>query len=219
MRIVIVGAGVIGGSLARYLSEEKHEVFVVEKREERARKIDEKFDVKVVTGDGADPDVLLSAGLNDADLVLAVTASDETNLLVCSVASAYQVPQRIARIRKRSLRRVVQATGYTHFSVDEVVFPEDLACDDILMAIESPGVREIADFAKGKVYLQAFDVLSGSPLCGSKIGDLRQEDFPWPFVVIAIVRDAQALIPKGETVISECDRIYVMLPASSSCEF
>ena len=112
MRIIIIGAGVIGTNLAKSLSEEDHEVYLIERDEIIARKIDEKIDVKVVIGDGSDPDTLERVAVDKADLVVAVTLSDETNLVVCSLATAYGAKQCIARVRNPKKSQRIPSYGH-----------------------------------------------------------------------------------------------------------
>lgn len=219
MKIIIVGAGRIGANLAATLSEENHEVFLIENDEKVARKADEKIDVKVVFGHGADPDVLKKANVQQADLVIAVTLSDETNLVVCSLAKFCGAKRQIARVRSPSLIKEIGKFGYDYFNIDEIINIEEVAAQAIEKAVDSPGTCEVCDFANGKILLRAFDVPGASPLCGSRIEEFSHEDFPWPFLVVAIARKKSIVIPKGDTVINPLDRIYVLLPAPSLGEF
>jgi len=219
MRIIIVGAGIIGTNLAQALTDEQHEVYLIEKNEERANKINEKLDVKVVVGDGGDPSILRSVGAAQADLVVSATASDETNLVVSSLAAAFGAKRRIARVRKNSLNKALADLGFEKFHVDELINPEQVAAQAIVKAIEAPGACEVADFANGRILLRAFDISEKSPLCGLKIEEVKNEDFPWPLLIIAIMRDSDVLIPKGNTSIKASDRIYVLLPSPSLGEF
>jgi len=219
MKIIIVGAGVIGSNLAGSLTEEGHEVYLVEANESTANRIHEKLDVKVVTGSGADPDTLRQVGIDSADMVVAVTTSDETNLVVCSLSAAFGVPRRIARVRSNALGRMFSTLGYERFYIDEIINPERVAAETIVRTIETPGAREVADFAHGKILLRAFDVPESSPVCGMKVEALREEDFPWPFLIIAIIRNKEVVVPSGETTIHPEDRIYTLLPAQSLGEF
>ncbi len=219
MKIIIVGAGVIGANLAGSLSEEGHEVYLVETNETTSQRVHEKLDVKVVTGSGSDPDTLRQAGIESADMVIAVTTSDETNLVVCSLAAAFGAPRRIARVRNNALGRMFNTLGYERFYIDEIINPERVAAETIVRTIETPGAREVADFAHGKILLRAFDVPESSPVCGLKVEALREEDFPWPFLIIAIIRNKEVVVPSGETTIHPEDRIYTLLPAQSLGEF
>ncbi len=219
MKIIIVGAGVIGSNLAKSLSEEIHEVYLIESNEAIAQRLDEKIDAKVIVGNGSDPDALKRAQVQQADLVVAVTTSDETNLVVCSLAAAYGAKKRIARVRDHSLTKALEELGLNHFNIDETINPELIAANAIIKSIEAPGAREVADFAGEKILLRAFDVLGGSSLSNLRIEELRDEHFPWPFLIIAILREGAVIIPQGETTVRQNDRIYVLLPSASLGEF
>jgi len=214
-----VGAGRLGTSLAKSLAQENNEVYLVEKNEQVARKIGEKLDVKIIIGNGADPDVLKKAQVDQAELVLAVSTSDETNLVVCSLAGLFGAERRIARVRHTSLSEALDQFGYEQFHISEIINPELVAAQAIRKIVETPGASEVADFADGKILLRAFNIHADSPLCGSKILEFRDDDFPWPFLIVSIVRDDTVLIPKGDTTIRAHDRIYVLLPAPSLGEF
>ncbi|MBU0468665.1 MAG: Trk system potassium transporter TrkA [Candidatus Omnitrophica bacterium] len=219
MRIIIIGAGRIGLNLAKSLVKENHEVYIIEANEDIARKVDEKLDAKVVFGSGADPDTLRKVQVQSADLVIAVTHSDETNMIVCSLADFFGAKRQVARVRNTALSRELGASGFEHFNIDEIINPEEVAAHAIVKAICSPGTREVGDFAEGSILLRGFDLPAKSPLAGSKISDFNDDDFPWPFLVVAISREKEAFIPTGETVLNPKDRIYVLLPRESLGEF
>lgn len=219
MKIIIVGAGRIGTNLAKSLADENNEIYLIERNEDVARKAMEKLDVKVITGNGSDPDVLKRAQVVDAELVLALTTSDETNLVVCALAALFGAKRRLARVRNTALSTTLEEFGYRQFSIDEIINPELVAAEAIVNIIQSPGSNEVADFAQGKILLRGFDIPEGSPLCQYQIGDLREEDFPWPFLIVSIVRNRTVIIPKGDTHIEAGDLIYVLLPQPSLAEF
>lgn len=218
MKIIIVGCGKIGRNLAQTISNENNEVYVVESDEEIVSKISDKLDVEVIQGNGADPDILKRAKVSSADLVLAVTASDETNLVVCSLAAQLGAKRRIARVRQLSLSAMLDTCGQKEFHIDQMINPELVAADTIIKAVQSPGSTEVADFADGQLLLRGFDIGPQSSLCGQRLEDLRDEDFPWPFLIVAIIRQESVFIPKGDAVITEGDHIYVLLPYSSLAE-
>ncbi|MCA9398286.1 MAG: NAD-binding protein, partial [Candidatus Omnitrophica bacterium] len=154
MNIIIVGAGRIGRNLAKGLAEENNQVYLIEQKEDLAQKVSEKLDVKVIIGNGADPDTLHKAGVDEADIILAVTTSDETNLVVCSLAGSYGTKKRIARVRNTALSKALERFGYSQFNIDEIINPELLAARDIVKTVLSPGTNEVADFAEGQILLR-----------------------------------------------------------------
>lgn len=218
MRIIIVGAGVIGFNLARELSRD-HEVYLVEEKKETAEKVSEKLDVKVLTGNGEDPSILTKAPIHSADMVIAVASSDASNIVVCALASAYGAKFKVARVRNASLARAIKKYQGKVFDIDEVISPEDLAADAILKSIRTPGAREVADFANGQILFRVFDLEEGSSLCGVSLSTLTEEDFPWPFLIVAVMRGGHVFFAKGNTVLEKGDRIYVLLPQKSAGEF
>lgn len=219
MKVLIVGAGRIGRSLSKSLSEEDHEVYLIELREERVAKASEKLDVQVIPGNAVDPETLKKGHVEEADLVLAVTTSDETNLIVCSLAGCFGAKRRIARVRNVALSETLHQFGYDQFYINETINPELVAAQAILKMVEAPGSNAVADFADGKILLRAFDIDDHSPLCGTKMEEFRDEDFPWPFLIVSVVRNGQAIIPKGDTTVEVGDKIHVLLPAPSLPEF
>jgi len=219
MKLLICGAGVIGSNLGRYLAEEGHEVNLVEQNEEIARKASEKLDVRVLVGSASTPSILELAGVVDSDMVIAVTDSDLSNLAICSLAAAYGTKKRIARIRGMGLSDVIHRFGKEHFYVDEIINPDEVAAQAIVKVMAAPGSREVADFAGDKVLLRSFDIQEDSPLIGIKLKNLKERDFPWPFLLVAINRQGSVVIPGGEDAVSPGDRIYVILPKPSLPEF
>ncbi len=218
MRIIIVGAGVIGSNLAKELSRD-HEVYLIEEDKAAAAKVEEKLDVKVVVGNGSDPSVLTKVPVHNADLVIAVTTSDETNVVVCSLAGAYGAKHKVARVRNASLARALERYRGKNFDIDEIINPEELAAKTILQSLKTPGAREVADFASGRILFRVFNILAGSPLDGMKLSSLQEEEFPWPFLIVAVMRNREVFFPKGDAVLQAEDRIYVLLPKQSAGEF
>jgi trk system potassium uptake protein TrkA len=219
MKLIVCGAGVIGSNLAKYLSDEGHEVTLIEQKENVASRAKEKVDAYVIVGSAFNPEILEEAGVAHSDMVIAVTNTDVINLSICSLAASYGAKKRIARVRDMALSRIVEKHGYAHFYVDEIINPDEVAAQTIVRIMEAPGSREVADFADGKILLRSFDILSDSPLVGESLGNLREFDFPWPFLMVAINRRGKVLIPRGDDVVENGDRVYVLLPRPSLAEF
>jgi trk system potassium uptake protein TrkA len=219
MRLIVCGAGVIGSNLAKYLSDEGHEVVLIEQKESVADRAKEKLDVQVMIGSAFDPVTLEEAGVAHADMVIAVTNTDVINMAICVLAAAYGAKKRIARVRDMSLTGVMEKYGYAHFYVDEIINPDEVSAQTIVKIMEAPGSREVADFADGRILLRSFDVPDESPLAGESLGNLRESDFPWPFLMVAINRLGQVIIPRGEDIVESGDRVYVLLPRPSLAEF
>lgn len=218
-KLIVCGAGVIGSNLAKNLSEEGHEVNLIEQKQNVAARAGEKLDVQVTVGSAFEPQVLEAAGISQADMVIAVTNSDVANLAICSLAAAYGAKKMIARVRDMALSEMVEHHGHEHFHVDEIINPDEVTAQTIVKIMEAPGSREVADFAGDRILLRSFDVPGESPLVGERLGDLRESDFPWPFIMVAVNRDGKVSIPRGDDVIEAGDRIYVLLPKGSLAEF
>jgi trk system potassium uptake protein TrkA len=218
-RLIVCGAGVIGSNLAKYLAEEGHEVNLIEQKESVAARAAEKLDVQVTVGSAFEPHVLVGAGVAEADMVIAVTNSDVANLVISSLAAAYGAKKMIARVRDMALSEMVERHGHDHFHVDEIINPDEVAAQTIVKIMEAPGSREVADFADGKILLRSFNVPEESLLVGERLGNLRESDFPWPFVMVGINRVGKISIPRGDDIIEAQDRIYVLLPKPSLAEF
>jgi trk system potassium uptake protein TrkA len=218
-KLIVCGAGVIGTNLAKYLAEEGHEVTLIEHKPGVAARATEKLDVQVTVGSAFEPQVLKDAGIARADMVIAVTNSDVANLVICSLSAAFGAKKMIARVRDMALSEMVEHHGRDHFHVDEIINPDEVAAQTIVKIMEAPGSREVADFAGGRILLRSFEVPRESPLVGERLGDLRESDFPWPFVMVAINRDGKVNIPRGNDVLEAHDRIYVLLPKPSLAEF
>ncbi|MBN2720202.1 MAG: Trk system potassium transporter TrkA, partial [Proteobacteria bacterium] len=201
------------------LSEEGHDVTLIEQKDSIADRAREKVDARVLVGSAFDPAILESSGVVGADMVIAVTNSDVINLSICSLASVYGAKRKIARVRDMALTEVVEKFGRAHFYVDEIINPDEFAAQTIIKVVEAPGSREVADFSEGRILLRSFDIPPNSPLVGVTLGTLGDLDLPWPFLVVAIHRGEDVVIPRGENAVESGDRIYVLLPKSSLAEF
>ncbi|MCK4607469.1 MAG: NAD-binding protein, partial [candidate division Zixibacteria bacterium] len=158
MRIVIVGGGVVGQSLAEHLIKEKHKLSMVEMDAGLCQSMTEKLDLQLLNGSGSSPSVLMEAGLADADLVLAVTPNDEVNMIVCAIAAQYNVGQRIARLRSREFAEENSVVDLSRIGVTSVIHPEKVLVDHILQFVETPHAVESANFEDGRILLRGYRV-------------------------------------------------------------
>jgi trk system potassium uptake protein TrkA len=168
MKIIILGAGQVGGTLAENLAGENNDITIVDTDSDRLRELQDKFDLRVVNGHGAHPRVLREAGAQDADMLVAVTNSDETNMVACQVAYSCSTP----RTRWRaSAPRLSGGAGSPvpaeSVPVDHLIAPEQLVTDYVRRLIEYPGALQVVDFAGGKVGLVAVKAYYGGPLVGN----------------------------------------------------
>lgn len=211
MKILIVGAGAVGFNLAKQLSKEGHDISVVEKSQDLVRRISEKLDVCVVSGSASSPTILEEAGIEDTDILLAVTNSDEINMVACMIAHNYGVKTKIARIRSPEFNDDQPVIHQNGFHIDHVVNPEKITVNSILNIIGTPGAIYVADFTEGDILLRGFNVPVDAPLAGKKLSELKEIESTDSFLIVAIQRNEEMVIPSGETKILPRDNIFVLV--------
>lgn len=211
MKILIVGAGAVGFNLAKQLSKEGHDISVVERDLELVRRITEKLDVFVVSGSASSPTVLEEAGIKSADIVLAVTNSDEINMVVCMLSHSYGVKSKIARIRNPEFSGEQVALHQNEFHIDHVVNPETITINSIFNIIGTPGAIYVADFTEGDILLRGFSVPSDAPIVGKRLSELKEVEASDSFLIVAIQRNEEMVIPTGETKLMPHDNIFVLI--------
>jgi trk system potassium uptake protein TrkA len=214
MKIVILGAGQVGGSVAESLVSEQNDITVVDLDSQRLRALQERLDLRTVLGSGAHPSVLTEAGIEDADLLVAVTQSDETNLVACRIAARmFNVPRRIARVRATDYLANERVLGEDGFDVDLSICPEQILTDYIVKLVEFPEALQVLDFAGGKVSLVAVRAFSGGPLVGHPLKDLRRHIPNIDTRIVAIFRGDGSIVPDGDTVIEAGDEVFCLAAA------
>jgi len=212
MKILILGAGQVGSSAAYHLShEEANEVTVVDMRADVLRELQDRLDIRTVVGHAAYPDVLERAGANDADIIIALTDSDETNLVACQVAfTLHHTPTKIARIRSAEYMRTDALFTQGAFPVDLRISPEQLVCEYVEQLILYPGALQVLDFADGRVRLVGAIADRNGPMVGQKISVLKQHVPQGKGRIAAIYRNGTPIEIEGETVIEEGDEIFFL---------
>ncbi|PCJ27731.1 MAG: Trk system potassium transporter TrkA [SAR86 cluster bacterium] len=209
MKIIILGANQVGSSLAETLANEANDITVVDSDAEKLRELKDHIDIGTVVGHASLPDVLERAGGQDADMIIAVTESDEINMVACRVAySLFQTPKKICRIRSSSYLHTDKLFGKQGIAVDVVVSPELIVSSAISRLIDLPGSLQVLDFADGKVQLVAVKAYYGGPLVGQEIRLLRQHMPSVDTRVAAIFRKDRPIIPEGSTVIEADDEVF-----------
>ncbi|WP_420066129.1 Trk system potassium transporter TrkA [Pectobacterium colocasium] len=210
MKIIILGAGQVGGTLAENLAGENNDITVVDTDANRLRQLQDKFDLRVVTGYASHPRVLREAGAEDADMLVAVTNSDETNMVACQIAySLFKTPNRIARIRAAEyIRETEQLFLPETVPIDHLISPEQLVIDNIYKLIEYPGALQVVNFAEGKVSLAAVNAYYGGPLVGNALTSLREHIPHVDTRVAAIFRHDRPIRPQGSTIIEAGDEVF-----------
>jgi len=209
MKIIILGAGQVGGSLAESLASERNDIVLVDSNEKALRELRDRLDIGIVAGHASHPNILLDAGIEDADIVVAVTNNDETNMAACQIAhSLFKVPTKIARVRAASYLQYPQLFDPQAIPIDVLISPEQLVSEYIARLMEHPGALQVLDFAGGRVQLVAVRAVQGGPLVGHQLRYLRQHMPKVDTRVAAIYRRNSPIIPQGDTVIEAGDEVF-----------
>jgi len=213
MKILILGAGVTGSSVAEALASEENDIVVIDFKQELLDALKERFDIGTVSGNAAHPSVLEQAGVNNTDMVIAVTDSDETNMLACMIINAlYTRPKTIARVRAIDYLKNPKLFGPEGIPVDIVISPEQIVMESIRNLIEFPGVLHISDFAGGRVRLFSVKVVADGFLTGKKIKTLKERLSDGKTRVVAIFRQGKPLCVTGEASIETGDEVFLVAP-------
>jgi len=212
LKIIILGAGQVGRTAAHHLSrEEANEVTVVDLNEEILRDLQDRLDIRTVAGNASFPTVLEAAGMPEADILVALTSSDEVNMLACEVAhTLYRTPTKIARIRSSEYTSRPELFSEGALSVDMFISPEQLVTEYVERLIRYPGALQVLDFADGKVQLVGVRALRGGLLVGHRLRELPQHLPQAEARVVAIYRADRSVPPEGDTVIEEGDEVFFL---------
>ena len=209
MKIIILGAGQVGGTLAEHLASEANDITVVDTDGERLRDLGDRLDIRTVQGRASFPTVLRQAGADDADMLVAVTNSDETNMVACQVAhTLFHTPTKIARVREAAYLTRAGLFDNDAIPVDVLISPEQVVTNYIKRLIEHPGALQVIDFAEGKAQLVAVKAYYGGPLVGQQLRQLREHMPNVDTRVAAIFRRDRPIMPKGDTVIEADDEVF-----------
>ncbi len=210
MKIIILGAGQVGGTLAENLVGENNDITIVDKDGDRLRELQDKYDLRVVNGVASHPETLREAGAQDADMLVAVTNSDETNMIACQVAfTIFNTPNRVARIRSPEYLKQKDALFQSGaVPVDHLIAPEELVTRYIESLIQYPGALQVVNFADNKVSLVAVKAYYGGPLVGNALSSLRDHMPHIDTRVAAIFRQGRPIRPQGTTIIEADDEVF-----------
>jgi len=210
MKIIILGAGQVGGTLAQNLTTEDNDITVVDENQDQLTELAEHLDIQTICGNGAHPSVLEKAGIEDADLMIAVTNSDEINILACHLSHhLYHVSKKIARVRSQQYLNYSEKLFNKHvFPVDVVISPEQVVTNYIAKLVEFPGALQVLDFADGLVQLVAIKAYYGGPMVGSAISSLKEHMPTIETRVAAIYRRGRPIMPSGDTIIEADDEVF-----------
>lgn len=211
MKIIILGAGQVGSSVAESLVSEENEIHVIDMDSARLRQLESRFDLRTVAGNAALPSVLRQAGAQDADLLIAVTQSDQTNLCACRTAETlFRIPIKVARLRSPDYGQHPELLDAKNFCVDFSICPEQIVTDYLLKLIEVPEALQVLEFANGLVSLVATRAVAGGALVGYPVSELRRHLPRIDARIAAIYRRDQPIMPDGDTRIQAGDEVFYL---------
>jgi len=212
VKIIILGAGQVGRTAAYHLSrEEANDVTVIDSNEDILRDLQDRLDIRTVTGNAASPRVLESAGIGNTDILVALTNSDEVNMLACQIAwTLYRTPKKIARVRSSDYTARERLFGENGVAVDVWISPEQLVTEYVARLIRYPGALQVLDFADGRVRLVGMRARQGGPLVGEELRTLRVHIPNIDARVAAIYRAGKSIKPEGATVIADGDEVFFL---------
>lgn len=209
MKILILGAGQVGSSVAANLASEANDITLVDMQAQRLDELRDRLDIQTVTGQASHPRILQQAGIEDTDMLIAVTNSDETNMVACQVAhSLFHTPTKIARVRSAAYLKHRELFSADAVPVDVLISPEQIISSYVHRLIEYPGALQVLDFADGKVQLVGIRAYYGGPLVGHAISTLREHMPGIDTRVAAIYRRGKAIVPTGDRVIEADDEVF-----------
>jgi trk system potassium uptake protein TrkA len=214
MRIIIVGAGAVGFHLAERLSEEEHDVVVIDNDARRADKIGDQLDVLAIAGNGASVPVLEEAGTADAALFLAVTNRDEVNIIACLAADMMGAGNTVARLSDPEFYLEGSVLSQERLGIDLMINPEREAAWETYQLLGSEAATELVRFAEGRVQLIGLRILPDAPVAGKTIVELDRELADMHFTTVAVSRDGDTRIPRGATTLEAGDHVFLVVPSS-----
>jgi trk system potassium uptake protein TrkA len=219
MSIIIIGAGEVGYHLAQRLSREKKDVVVIDRDLEKIRRVQNTLDVQAVHGSGGSISLLRQAGISEASMLIAVTNSDEVNMISCLVAGVQdKIPKKIARVRDPEYSALFPLFDKEHLDIDLVINPDHEVVDMILNLMEVPGAVDVAHFADGKVRMVGLPVISESPMVGKSLAEIAALYPRSGILIVAVQKGERVFIPKGHDVITANDLLFMVMARDKTRE-
>ena len=211
MKIIILGAGQVGSSVAANLCSEANDITVIDRDPAVLHNLQERLDLKTIRGSASHPSVLDQAGARDAEMIIAVTNSDETNMVACQVAhTVFQTPTKIARVRNNEYLNNDLLFAREAMPVDVLIRPEQLVTESVARLISLPGALQVLDFADGRVQMIAVRIAERSVLTTVEIGKLARYMPRLEFRIVSIFRRGEVIIPDGKTQIEHNDEVFII---------
>ena len=221
MNIIICGAGRVGFTIAKILSEQGHSITIIDQSSEDIQKIDDLLDVKSIVGKGTYPSILEKANASEADMIIAVTRNDEINMLICQIAfSIFNVQKKIARIRSQDYLnpKFTRVYNKENLPIDVIISPEIEIAKSIQRKLEAPGALDNVPFADNKIWLLEILINNKCPIINIKLNDLTKKFPKLDANIMGVVRDDKFIILKKTDKIIKGDKAYVVINASQMKE-
>ena len=221
MNIIICGAGRVGFTIAKILSEQGHSITVIDQSSEDIQKIDDTLDVKSIVGKGTYPSILEKANATDADMIIAVTRNDEINMLICQIAfSIFNVPKKIARIRSQDYLnpKFTKVYNKENLPIDVIISPEIEIAKSLQRKLEAPGSLDNVPFANNKIRLLEILIDANCPIKDIKLNELTKKFPKLNSNIMGVIRDEKFVLLKKTDVMLKDDKAYVVINASQMIE-
>ena len=221
MNIIICGAGRVGFTIAKLLSEQGHSITVIDQSSEDIQKINDSLDVKAIVGKATYPSILEKANAAETDMIIAVTRNDEINMLICQIAfSVFNIPKKIARIRSQDYLnpKFTRVYNKENLPIDVIISPEIEIARSIQRKLEAPGALDSVPFAENQIRLLEILIKENCKLTGLKLNELTNKFPNLDANIIAIIREDKSFIPKKTDEVKENDKIYVIINSSQMAE-
>ena len=214
MNIIICGAGRVGYTIAKLLSDQNHSITVIDQSSEDIQKINDSLDVKAIVGKATYPSVLEKANAIEADMIIAVTKNDEINMLICQIAyTAFKIPKKIARIRSQNYLDPKFSKLYNkeNLPIDVIISPEIEIAKSIQRKLESPGALDNVPFADNKIKLLEILIEESCPLKGIKLNELTKKFPKLNANILGVIRDDEFIFLKKNDVMKKDDKAYLVI--------
>ena len=221
MNIIICGAGRVGFTISKILSEQGHSITVIDQSSEDIQKIDDILDVKSIVGKGTYPSILEKANAADADMIIAVTRNDEINMLICQIAfSIFNVPKKIARIRSQDYLnpKFTKVYNKENLPIDVIISPEIEIAKSLQRKLEAPGALDNVPFANNKIRLLEILIEANCPIKDIKLNELTKKFPKLNSNIMGVIRDDKFVLLKKTDVMLKDDKAYVVINASQMNE-
>ncbi|MDI6780425.1 MAG: Trk system potassium transporter TrkA [Bacteroidota bacterium] len=210
MKIVIVGAGEVGFHLAKILSQEHHDIVVIDSDEERVSRVNEHLDVIAIEGSGISPIILAQAGVENADLLVAVSPHDEINILACQIATKLGAKKTIARISNIEFNSPDSLVKPEQLGINLSIYPEEVTAEEIVRLVKRASATDVLEFGEGRIQIIGVRLDGSSPLINRTMRDVVKDFTELVFRVVAISRGARTIIPTGNDVFKKNDQVFTV---------